>query len=295
MVRKAIRHLAPARDTPLVAAGEFDKWVSVWDTSRRAELSRFETVLDFGGRRLALSCSGRRCFAAGYRANCLACYDASAGDQLWKRRNLKHVQRIRVSANCHDLYCSFNGRASLTIDGDTGEDVQRHKGVNGIYESDLGPLLVLEKRNCFEVWLQSREKVGKIGRNSFGTLDVAFSPDLIAISEAGKPVRFLGITDSRHAAHYTPPANHHVLKLAFSPEANCFLGIEWNYQSGGSKRLIRLADTGDAHLVALIGEPAEAVFLNRGAQVLTTDGTVFDTATGQMLHRLPFPLSDAWN
>ena len=55
-----------AHKAPRVAAALFERTVQLWDVRTAQQLSQFETVFSFGGRRLALSPYGDLCVAAGW-------------------------------------------------------------------------------------------------------------------------------------------------------------------------------------------------------------------------------------
>ena len=289
MASSSIRHLAAARDIPRVAAGEFENTVSIWDTSTRAELSRFETVLDFGGRRLALSCSGERCYAAAYHVHGIVCYDVLTGSEVWTRRDLKRVQSIKLSSSCHELFCYIEGMSFLVLSADAGAEKSRHRGVSGLHESVFSALRVVETREL-EFRDSSWRKMGSLPRSSFATLDVAFSKDLVAISESGAGVRFVSASNLREVADYKPPAGHHVLSLAYSAPADRFFGVEWHYEAGGPKRLLTFTSPGRAEVTALLGGSFETVFVNDAREVLTSEGVLFSTSSGETIGRLPFPI-----
>jgi hypothetical protein len=58
---------------------------------------RFETVLDFGGKGLALTPDGSACIAGAYRAQGIACYAAADGRMLWQRRRPFELWRWSAS------------------------------------------------------------------------------------------------------------------------------------------------------------------------------------------------------
>jgi hypothetical protein len=65
----AIRHLAASYSGNVLAAGEFEKRIHIFDVVTRTKVCEFDSRLDFGGRRLAVSDDGRYCAAgaeAGY-------------------------------------------------------------------------------------------------------------------------------------------------------------------------------------------------------------------------------------
>jgi hypothetical protein len=55
MQDSAIRHLAITDKSSIVAAALFKKTVQIWSWRTGQQLGEFQTMLDFGGRRLALN------------------------------------------------------------------------------------------------------------------------------------------------------------------------------------------------------------------------------------------------
>jgi hypothetical protein len=74
------------------ATAECEHAVEVWSLAERRLMSSFETVLDPGGRRLALLAEDRPIVVAGaYHRHGICAYDALSGDRLWQRKELKRV------------------------------------------------------------------------------------------------------------------------------------------------------------------------------------------------------------
>jgi hypothetical protein len=61
-----VRHLATAYTGRIAAAAAFNSTVATWDLNAKSPLAMFESVLEFGGRRLAIDTVGERCAAAAY-------------------------------------------------------------------------------------------------------------------------------------------------------------------------------------------------------------------------------------
>ena len=93
-----VRHIAIARARPVAALAAFESQVAIWDLQTLRRTIEFETVLDFGGRRLALSSDGSCCIAGAYNRDGVAAYDTNTGRVLWSRRDLKKVQYVSFSA-----------------------------------------------------------------------------------------------------------------------------------------------------------------------------------------------------
>lgn len=62
-----IRHLSSSWSGSVIAAAEFERAVHLWDLSAEKHVATFPTIMDFGGRRLAVTPDGKNCIAAAYR------------------------------------------------------------------------------------------------------------------------------------------------------------------------------------------------------------------------------------
>lgn len=86
----------------------------------RRDNSPLEVKYDFGGERLAVSDLNDRLVAAAYNVHGVAAYTRD-GDEVWRRNDLKRVQKIRLSA-CGDFdYCAIAGRSLAVLRVDSGE------------------------------------------------------------------------------------------------------------------------------------------------------------------------------
>lgn len=96
----AFRQLATAiaRDDLIATAsleprvdGTTDGSVQVWSLERQALESDFDTVLDFGGQRLALCTTLDQLvvIAGAYERHGICGYNARTGERIWQRKDLK--------------------------------------------------------------------------------------------------------------------------------------------------------------------------------------------------------------
>src|SRR5689334_2488504 len=135
-----IRHLAAASMTERIAAARFEREVAIWDLSTRQRTSAFDTVLDFGGRRLALTPDGSRCIAGAYSRRGIACYNASNGGLVWRRPDLTGVQYISVSPDGKRVFCGFGTGPCVVLDVESGETLERWRGVRRVIGSPFMPV-----------------------------------------------------------------------------------------------------------------------------------------------------------
>lgn len=126
-----IRHLAASHAGPRAAAATFQSEVEIWDIASGQRVSAFDTVLDFGGRRLAIGPDGDWCVAAAYHVHGIACYDTASGAERWRRKDLKKCQYVGVSCDGRRIYCCFDERPCFVLDASTGETLESLRGVRG--------------------------------------------------------------------------------------------------------------------------------------------------------------------
>jgi hypothetical protein len=283
----SIHHLASNTSTTRIAAARFERRVDVWDVATTTRVGSFQTILDYGGQRLAIRPDGRQIVAGAYTRNGVACYDAVSGALQWNRKDLKRVQYLAYSADGYRVLCAADGGPARALDADTGGDVARWRGTTELVESPFQPWLLLHRKNL-DVTSFTGELVARIPRETFAALDVAFAPEHLAISESGGAVRCFHLPSGRCLWRYAPPQGHHVLQLAALATRNRFAGVIWPYKQGGPKRLVHFRDDGRPEVIAILGTVPETTFVESLGVIVLSDGRVVDVASGDARDRLPF-------
>jgi hypothetical protein len=290
-----IRYLSAPFDGPRVAAAEFECTVYILDLKARKRVSAFESAFDAGGSRIAMNPRGDMCAVASYRLGGLACYDADSGEVICIRDDLVKLLGIVYSPEGQRLYCGAERGPLRVFDAETGADLERSPATERVFCSPYRPIEILRKRKHgpLEIRAIGGKRIATAARETFALLDVAFGLDRLCLSESGGPVRCLATESGAELWRYVPRPGRHVLKLAHASKARAFLGVEWPYQNGGAKRLLRFdAESGQPTLVAKMEKPtAGEVFCSRGEAVLTTAGELIDTATGVTKNAFRFPTS----
>ena len=281
-----VRHIATARDAPVAALAAFQHRVAMWNLAALRLTIEFDTVLDFGGKRLALSPDGACCIGAAYIRRGLAAYSTNTGEMLWSRLDLKQAQRVSFSADGSKVYCGFDRRACHVLDPHSGHTVRTIRGVRGVWASELNAAEFHDANRPLFYPNPDRSPV-PIDRTTFAFLDVAFGSDTICTSESRGPVRCF---DQRGGEMWRSPmgAGEHVLKLTYSSMEKAFFGVAWSFTQGGPRVLCRFDElSGRIHTVASVGECAETAFFGHGEYLLTSNGTIVDTETGNATAALP--------
>ena len=288
---KRVHHIATSWNGRCVAVGAFERRVAVWDLVACRQVGEFDTVLDFGGRRLAITSDGRRVLAGAYHRYGIACYDASSGELLWQRKDLKKVQHITVSADDASLYCGFEMSAGRALEIATGEVTETMRGVGEVHESPFESLLFVDKKSRpAELRALEQGRRGKIERTTFAFLSVAFAPDFVLTSESGGPLRCFRTSDAAEVWRFTPASGSHALHVGFDESSNLFQAIVWPYERSAEHTLSRLdAATGELKAVVKLPESPDYGFCQRGSRALTWDGSLVDTSNGELVAKFDFP------
>lgn len=278
MQASAIRQLAAAESARFVAAGFFERKVQIWDLDARSLVSEFDTVLDFGGHRLALSPCGGCCLAASWKKGLrggVACYEAATGRKVWHRTDIRHTKRLRLSLDGERIFCGLDDAPLHELLLCTGETLKRHRGVRDAIDLPC----------CFDALpagLGLRFREGVVGDGH-----------LCAIDDAGQ-VRCLDAPSGSERWQYVSPAGSHVIDLCFHASECAFYAIELVFNVPAQPRLIRLdSDSGRCNLVLKLGPQAwEVVFCSGGQQLVDSAGRIVDLKTGNTIGELAFPQTE---
>jgi len=285
----AIRHLAASRDGSLLAAAEFESVVHLWDLNSLTRLRTFETTLDFGGSRLAVSPDGGLLAVGAYQRYGIATYRTLDGSELWRRKDLKKVQRVRFSHDGCRLFCCFDSSACERLDPLTGKSGSALRGVRNLWASSFSPACLLQRARDYLV-ADDKSNLVVIPKTSFAGLSAAFSPSEVCISEAGGPVRLFSLESGAMLWRHNPPEGTHFLELGYQTSSNQFVGISWPFKNGGNYMLCRFdRGSGEACPHTEVPSAYERVFLRNGSRLVTASGAVIDVHSGRLETTLSFP------
>jgi WD40 repeat protein len=283
-----IRHLAASRDGSVVAAAEFKSLVHLWDLNSLSWLRTFNTTLDFGGRRLAVSPDGSLVAAGAYRRHGIAVYRASDGSELWRRKDLKKVQRLEFSNDGRRLFCCFDDKACESLDSSNGASGVTLRGARNIWVSKIGSARLIECAKNYIIEDDTRRFA--IPMMSFAALSAAFSRSQVCLSEAGGSVRVYSLSSATMLWQYDPPKGTHFLRVTCMENIDEFAGVSWAFNGGGGYMLHRFnRDTGESARVADAPDAYECVFFRNGTRLLTASGAVINVTSGDLEATIDFP------
>jgi hypothetical protein len=111
-----IRHISTSNKGSRIALAEFEKVVQIFDILEKKMISEFETILDFGGRRVAINNNGEICICASYEKNLLCGYETANGRKIWQREDIKKIQSVRMlSTNDGVVFVQSDKRVSRIL------------------------------------------------------------------------------------------------------------------------------------------------------------------------------------
>jgi len=209
-------------------------WIRLFNIAEsRIDIDLF-TNKDTGDIFVAMSPDDQNCFIGAYCSWGLTCFDTSTGQVVWKRDDLRRVYGLTYSKAQDCLFCCFQGKSALRIDPKTGATVETFRGVNLISASPFNDAVLFGNHKNFTLRLGQGEKLWSAPRESFAVMDVAWSPETLAISEcvnvlktslgANAGVRcfsFHGELLWRHKGRWT-----HIFSLMYRPESHQFIGFD---------------------------------------------------------------------
>lgn len=318
MRHSAIRHLAVSDESGIVVAALFEETVQIWSWKTGDQLGEFETALDFGGRRLAVTPDGTACIVGSYGRRKkgmrgLSAYSIPNGTLLWRREDIPHIQVVSLSGSGQEIYCGVEGSSAYIIETATGETLGRVRGATRIVGSRYTQHnLIVQK--CPEVamdcsvtskvrfnypnYLMRGPSKFQISPLSFGLLDAVFSPDAVCLVEPKDALhpreniggtRLIDLETGAVRWHIDIGSNH----LAFNASDGRFYCVTAPRANPRDCSLIRLASTLlDCDQVAFLGPYWEGAFSPLGTILVTPPGDIYETSTGDLLMHLEFPERD---
>lgn len=283
-----IRTIAATVNGDRFAVAEFDSKVQVWDLTKGL-VNKFSTDFDFGGNRLSISEDGKYLVVGGYSANTITAFDIDTGQQLWQRKDLKKCGSVKVLNKLDNrVFVNLERQGTHILDINTGETIDNLKGVEFYYENPYGNIDLLEKSTSCSFADRIKSKTIKNKpKTTFAILDTAFSIDTIVCAYSTNPLEAIS-TDNFENIWATRVVGH-FLEIEYSKELDKILGVRWEYENGSPKFLCYVdINTGRVEKEINLGEPIEVEFLKQGSFLLTSQGKLYSTSTGQQTRQFDF-------
>lgn len=286
---ESIRQISAPFEGNFIALAEFEKRVAVLDINKKQIVNEFSTILDFGGKRLAIDSTGQICVCGNYGRQGVCAYEVTTGKKIWQRKDLTTVQKIQLlRSKPGTIFLQFENRDSRFLNILTGEDGTLLKGIDFVFESKFQPLNAIGKGARIEVTDRNSSRVNAIiEKESFEILDISFSADSILISESNGPLRCFGTTSGNLLWQNPMDSDGHFLNVAYNEKLDRFLGVSWQFLKGGVKKLKYIVPKdGKIDREIILDKPAETEFALDGALLITSDRKMINTTTGE---------TESWN
>jgi hypothetical protein len=163
-----IRHIAPAATTDrLFLTAEFEHRVRLWSFADHSLTAELDTVLDFGGQRLALCGAATPIVVAGAWERHGICGYAPDGTRLWQRKDLRQPQHISPAAGGALVVACFDQRPLHVLDAVSGETRATVRAVRRYYDSPFAEV------GLGEVYGHASSLAQTTGRFAGGRLSMA--------------------------------------------------------------------------------------------------------------------------
>jgi hypothetical protein len=277
-----IKHVVGSWAGTVIVAKETERVVHLFDCETNASLGTLCTIADAGGNRLAVSGDGRTIVAGAYYSDGVAAYAVTGGHELWRRRDLKRVQDIRISLDDQRVYCCFDHKACHVLDHSSGITTRTLSGVRHVWESPYADIMLVEKRTLI-MQTSAGDRISSISRESFSTLCAAFATGLVCVSEAGGPLRCCQALTGKEVWRWSHPGQH-VLEVGYIESDNAFVGVCTPVKPGATCQLVRWDEaSGRASIVCELGPAFSFAFSRKAGLLVTSAGIIIDTATGRKL------------
>lgn len=267
--------------------------LTIYDLEAGQLKREFSVRYDNGGRRLSVSRDSQSCFVGCYNVHGLAAYSALDGSELWRRRDLKAVQRVDAFPFDDAVFCGREGAGHLLC-AKTGQTIEKPRGVKTVYPSPFSKHVLVSARTL-DVHSPFGTRIGKIERTTFAELDCCFSDSEILVTESGGSVRCFDLASLALLWAHTPKVGSHFLYLCFSQALRGFVGVRWHYQDSTDpvKRIVHFERrTGTVLRDIPLGSPAGHEFCLAGSMVFTSDFRVMSVETGKVMREFRHPQDD---
>jgi hypothetical protein len=282
-----LREIAVTLDRDdVVALGEARERVHVVALQPPGHVATFDTILDFGGKRLAMCSVGERLVvvAAAWERDGICGYDALTGARLWQRKDLKRTQRLSPAGKGELVAASLEGQALQVLDAATGETKASIRSAASFWQSPLAPVAVTGwNREIALIDTVSWERRWRGPIEGFAVLDAAFGSDFLAVSDAHTAhgsIYCFGLDGQLVWRHEEAPETL-CWALGWDGERREWLGLEHHVNKKAPDLLSRWSSTGapiSQEEVESVG--GGAAFLLGGRTLVTQSGNVVDTRTG---------------
>lgn len=283
---------APIHTTKFVAISDGLGHVRILSVPSAKELAGIDTVLDPGGRRLAVvHSSGADLIATGsWDRREIVGYQVDTGREAWRRAGVGRVERITPAGHGGYLAVGFDTGPMLVLDAGSGDTVARIDGGRAYWQATPGELGVLVTSTSLSVVSSvTWTKRGRYPLRANGVLDVATQADsLIAVSEAadiatGESGQLSCLTADlalRWAA--TTRLGTHVPWLGYNTAQSLWVGVEADLEVS-SRTLVSWSMDGKLRSRVPVPIAPDYAFTLDGGILVAAGGAMFDAVSGHQV------------
>ncbi len=289
-------NISTCYDSPLVAVVDSTSYervegrLTIYSLESGHVAGEFPVRFDYGGRRLALGRDGRSCFVGCFNKYGIAAYSTLNGAELWRRKDLREVQRIAAFPFEDVVFCGTD-KGGYLLCAHTGQTLAKGRDVEHVYSSPLSRH-ALASAETLELHAPYGTKIGNIKRATFAELDACFSEGEVLVTESTGGRRCFDVTTLEVLWKHTPRKDYHFEKLCYNRALGCFVGTCFNYEGSepdDGARLVRFdCRTGsalaDTHLDSDTHE-----FCLAGGALFTSDLRLLSVETGEVLRSFAPP------
>lgn len=294
----AIRHIAsPRSDSDVFATARFENEVTVWSIRERRALATIDTVMDFGGERLAvLGEPDVRVVAGVWERHGICAYDL-AGELVWQRKDLKKPQVLKPVFGESTLAAALEARPLHVLARATGETVATVRDTWDVETSPYAPLAVTSRGGTpMRFTLRDTDDWSVIWKAKLEPFlvvaDYAFSEDALLLKCWGEP----GEDVSRYCRLVCLDLENGgerwrwVADRGTAPDA-----MAWNRNAGAwvvvegedhrPHRLVTFDPDGRRGDELKLEQYAAVEFLTGGSLLVTSHGELLEAPSGRLVWR----------
>jgi hypothetical protein len=273
----SIRHIQiPKESEDLFVTATYKDKVSLWSYSKKEKISEIDTILDFGGSRLALLPTNDHLIITGaYERFGAVAYNYFAGEIVWQRKDLKRIQTVTYLTINNEVVVGigFDERPFTLLNIKDGSTINSYRGIRNIYSNDENTLFILQSNN--RIQLSDLDTGNVYWRKDISPLFTCLTKNSLLSNTGYKLEEYDLNGDSKW--HYNCPDNHIIHNIIWNQRKRSWLFILWNNIKGGPKFLGSINEFGALESINSLGEIWQYEFFRNGELIITSDGEILST------------------
>lgn len=278
--RIVIRNLVGSASSVVALVSKQSCWI--YSLEARRALAVIALPNDCDGR-VAFSSSADCCVVGGWESG-LVGYRISDGQRTWRNRRAKKFTQIMISEGSQQIFLSeTDPPGSMMVDLQSGKLVTRDAEYRQAFYHPEGEGRVALNQNKELVWeAGSQSTLLPWGR--FAVLSGCFGNGrFVATSPSGEVVCY--DLRAKYITGSTPgrPTFYNCSPIAFNEESKAFVGLVFDYEGSGCALVDFGSDCRTVTPLATFPNVFAGAFLNGGTILLTTNGDVWSTTTGERM------------